>query len=79
LRQGATAVAREARQFAEESVDHPPDATVRAWHGVDDDNAPIEPVRTYLDEVGGTLVEVDGDHLGTLLDRRREVFDWATE
>ena len=51
---------------------------MRAWHGIDDDNAPIEPVREYLDAVGGRLTPAESDHLGTLFDRQRVVFEWAT-
>ncbi|MFD1570992.1 alpha/beta fold hydrolase [Halorubrum laminariae] len=79
LRQGASAVAREARLFAEVSIDRESDGlTVRAWHGFDDENAPIGPVRELLDEVNGTVIPVESDHLGTFLDRQRDIFDWAT-
>jgi len=79
LRRGTEAVAREARWFGEVSIDRPSDgAAVRAWHGIDDDNAPIEPVREYLDAVGGRLTAVESDHLGTLFDRQRVVFEWVT-
>jgi len=78
LRRGTGAVAREARWFGEVSIGRPPRrATVRAWHGTDDDNAPIEPVREHLDGGDGRLTSVESDHLGTLLDRQREVFEWA--
>jgi pimeloyl-ACP methyl ester carboxylesterase len=83
LRQGPAAVTREIRLFADESdrFDAPPSGTpVRAWHGTRDANAPLEPVESFLQDhdADGTLVSTASDHLGTLLDRRREIFEWAS-
>lgn len=77
LRQGAGAIERENRSFGTESVD--PDrisVPVHAWHGTRDGNAPLSPVRSLVDSVGGTLATPESDHLGTLLNRRNDVFGW---
>jgi pimeloyl-ACP methyl ester carboxylesterase len=77
LRQGATAVERETRLFATESINPlPTTIPVRAWHGQRDTNAPAQPVRSFLDDTG-TVVSAESDHLGTLLDRQRDVFEWV--
>lgn len=79
LRQGASAVARENRSFGTDTLDrHGVTAPVRAWHGTRDENAPLSPVREFVDDVGGTLVTPDVDHLGTLLDCRTEMFRWLS-
>ncbi len=77
LRQGATAPARESRLFASESVEPPsPPVPVRAWHGTRDENAPLEPVRSLVADAGGEVTTPDADHLGTLLDCRRDALAW---
>ncbi|WP_435073124.1 alpha/beta fold hydrolase [Halorubrum sp. HHNYT27] len=77
LRQGATAAARENRSFGSEwtGIDRAP-ASVRAWHGTRDENAPLSAVRALTDESDVTLTTTETDHLGTLLDRRGEVLRW---
>ena len=80
LRQGANAPAREARLFASESVTPvPPSVPVRAWHGTRDENAPLGPVRAFVRDAGGELSTPDADHLGTLLDCRREALAWLSD
>ena len=80
LRQGSRAVARESRAFATESVEPGRiDAELRAWHGTRDDNASLSPVRSFVEEAEGTLVTLDADHLGTLLDCRRSLFQWLRD
>jgi len=77
FRQGAKAAERENRSFATDSIDpatvSPP---VRAWHGTRDENTPLSPVRTFIDGTDGTLITPETDHLGTLLDCKRDVFRW---
>lgn len=75
LRTGARAPARENRLFAAEAVDAP-DASLRAWHGSRDDNAPIAPVEEFVRGANGALLTLDADHLGTLLDSRRDALAW---
>lgn len=78
LTQGASAVARENRTFAEESVlDGDAPADLRAWHGTDDRNASLAEVESFADEHDATLETPPGDHLGTLLDCRGAVLSWA--
>lgn len=73
----ASAVERESRSFATESVDPGRlDRPVRAWHGTRDDNAPIAPVEEFVDDCGGTLTTADADHLGTLLDHGADALRW---
>jgi hypothetical protein len=80
LRQSSRAVARESQSFATESIEPSQvDADLRAWHGTRDDNASLAPVRSFVQETEGTLVTVDADHLGTLLDCRRSLFQWIRE
>ena len=77
LRQGASAVARENRVFATRSVD--PDAVdvpLRAWHGQADTNAPIDPVRRFVEQADGDLVSTGVDHLGTLLQVDQSLLEW---
>lgn len=83
LRQGPAAVTRETRMFADDAgpFDSPPsNIPIRAWHGTRDSNTPLEPVRSFLRGHGadGTVVTVDDDHLGTLLARQRDIFEWVT-
>ena len=77
LRQGAAAIERENRSFATESVDPAGVSTpVRAWHGTNDRNTPPSPIRRFVRDAGGTLTTAETDHLGTLLDHRRDVLRW---
>jgi pimeloyl-ACP methyl ester carboxylesterase len=79
LRKGAKAVARENRSFATGSIDPARlSVPIRAWHGTRDDNAPLSPVRTLMEDAEGTLISSDTDHLGTLLERQRDVLGWLT-
>lgn len=77
IRQGAGAATRETRSFATEALElDRVSAPVRAWHGTADENTAIEPVESLVQALDGTLETCDTDHLGTLLDRRREIFRW---
>ncbi|MFC7323973.1 alpha/beta fold hydrolase [Halorubrum rutilum] len=78
LRQGAAAVARENHSFGDEwsGLDRAP-VPVRAWHGTRDENAPLSAVRALADESGVGLTTAETDHLGTLLDHRRELLRWV--
>jgi pimeloyl-ACP methyl ester carboxylesterase len=78
LRQGAAAIARENRWFGSEwpGIGRQ-SATVRAWHGTGDENAPPSAVREFATDGDATLVTSESDHLGTLLDRRSEVLRWV--
>lgn len=79
LRQGAAAIERENRLFATESVDPASlSLPVRAWHGTRDRNTPPSPVRRFVRDSGGTVTTAGTDHLGTLLDSRRDVLRWLT-
>lgn len=74
----ASAVERESRSFATESVDPGRlDLPVRAWHGTRDDNAPLPPIEEFVDGRGGTLTTADADHLGTLLDCGADALRWV--
>lgn len=80
LRQGPRAVVRETRMFADSAIDSPPsNVPVRAWHGTRDTNTPGKPVQSFLDDIDGTFVPIQNDHLGTFLTCRRGVFEWITE
>ncbi|PAU83681.1 alpha/beta hydrolase [Halorubrum salipaludis] len=80
LDRGARAVERENRSFASATLDpNPSGVPLRAWHGTGDENTPLPPVRSLVQESGGTLETVDADHLGTLLDRRRAALEWVGE
>ena len=77
LRPGARAPVRESRLFASETVRPvPSEVSLRAWHGVRDGNAPLAPVRAFVRDAGGEVTTLDADHLGTLLDCRRDAFSW---
>lgn len=77
LRPGARTPVRESRLFASESVGSvPSEVSVRAWHGVRDGNAPLDPVRAFVRDAGGEVTTLDADHLGTLLDCRRDALSW---
>jgi pimeloyl-ACP methyl ester carboxylesterase len=77
LRQNAKAVARENRSLARASFD-PDEVTVplQAYHGTEDSNTPIGPVRTLVSQTEGELVSAESDHLGTLLERKAEILEW---
>ncbi|ELZ44266.1 alpha/beta hydrolase fold protein [Halorubrum coriense DSM 10284] len=69
LDRGARAVERENRTFASASFGpDTPDLPLRAWHGTADENAPLSPVRSFVRETDGTL-----------LDRRRAALEWADD
>jgi pimeloyl-ACP methyl ester carboxylesterase len=77
LQQGARAAAREFRRDDGAVIDaEPVDAPLRAWHGQDDENVPLAPVRAFVTAAGGELTVLDADHLGTLLDARGAALDW---
>jgi pimeloyl-ACP methyl ester carboxylesterase len=79
LQQGAKAVERENRSFAGESIPQSQlPAPIHAWHGVQDENTSLPPVREFIDNTTGTLVTGETDHLGTLLDYQRDVFKWLS-
>ncbi|WP_049888044.1 MULTISPECIES: alpha/beta fold hydrolase [unclassified Natrinema] len=74
LSAGPSGAVRESRTLATAWSPSLPDGGVTVWHGVDDENAPIDPVRTaYEDRSAVTLNEVDDDHLGTLCSVRDDV------
>lgn len=82
LRQDARAPVRELRGLAAatgsaETVSAARSVPIRAWHGTADTNAPLPPLRRTVRELGGTVETVDADHLGTVLDCRREALAWA--
>ncbi|EMA60496.1 alpha/beta hydrolase fold protein [Halorubrum distributum JCM 13561] len=78
LDRGARAVERENRAFASASLDADSvGVPVRAWHGTTDENTPLSPVRSLIDELDGTFETVEADHLGTLLDRRAAALEWV--
>ncbi|WP_248897007.1 alpha/beta fold hydrolase [Haloplanus halobius] len=79
LRQGARAVARENRSFATDALEpRRLSLPVHAWHGTQDTNTPLSPVRAVMHDVDGRLSTTETDHLGTLLDCRRDVFEWLS-
>ena len=76
LRQSARASVRELRVSATAEAFDLPDTTLRAWHGTTDDNAPLDPVRELVTEVGGECTTVSADHLGTLLECQHDAIAW---
>lgn len=77
LAQGARATAREFRQDDATAVDADAvNVPLRAWHGRDDENVPLAAVREFVTAADGELTVLDADHLGTLLDARRDALDW---
>lgn len=69
---------RESRLLATDWSPPLPDGDVTVWHGIEDENVPIGPVRTaYEDRPAVALREVDDDHLGTLCSVRDEVVGLA--
>lgn len=80
LRQGARASARESRWAARRTLDSAGlDAPIRAWHGIEDTNTALAPLCALVMDVGGEVRTDDGDHLGTLLNRRWEALEWFAE
>lgn len=78
LSAGPSGAVRESSALATDWSLPLPDGNVTVWHGVDDENAPIGPVRTaYGDRPNVTLREVDDDHLGTLCSVRDPVVGLA--
>ncbi|WP_126663782.1 alpha/beta hydrolase [Haloterrigena salifodinae] len=78
LSSGPSGAVRESRTLAADWSLPMPDGDVTVWHGIDDENAPIGPVRTtYEDRPSVTRCEVDDDHLGTLCSVRNEVVSLA--
>ncbi|OLZ42211.1 alpha/beta hydrolase [Natrinema saccharevitans] len=78
LSAGPSGAVRESRTLAAHWSPSLPDGGVTVWHGVDDQNAPIGPVRTaYEGRSAVTLREVDDDHLGTLCSVRDDVVGLA--
>jgi pimeloyl-ACP methyl ester carboxylesterase len=79
IQQDAKAIARENRLFASDSIQTQQlSVSVRAWHGTQDENAPLSPVQAFMTDVEGTLVSSETDHLGTLLEHQRDVFRWLS-
>jgi pimeloyl-ACP methyl ester carboxylesterase len=76
LAQDARAPARENRLFAARRLDSRPAVPLRAWHGTRDENTPLAPLQTFVRAAAGTVTTHDADHLGTLLDCRREALSW---
>lgn len=77
LRQGARAPARESRLAATTALDATRlDIPIRAWHGTGDENAPLDPLETFVVNVDGEVTVRDRDHLGTVLDCRRDALEW---
>lgn len=77
LAQGARATAREFRRDDAAAVDASAvGVPLRAWHGRDDGNVPLEAVEAFVAAADGSLRILDTDHLGTLLDARSEALGW---
>ncbi len=79
LQQGAHAPVRELRSAATTQPFDLPDTALRVWHGTADENAPLDPVRNLVTEVGGECTSVDADHLGTLLECRPDAIAWLSQ
>lgn len=76
FRQGPSAAVRESRLFAE-SEPFVPDAIIKAWHGIDDGNAPLAGVERLIERApDATLERVEADHFGTFLDARDDALRW---
>jgi pimeloyl-ACP methyl ester carboxylesterase len=75
---GPSAAIRENRLFAK-ATPFGPDATIGAWHGTDDANAPLAAVKRLVEHApNATLERVGGDHLGAFLDTRGDALSWLT-
>lgn len=71
---GTEGAVRESELLAGEWSLPTPRAPVRAWHGRDDDNVPMDPVRSRLEPLPPvSLTELETDHLQTLLSAREAV------
>lgn len=76
----ASGPVRETRILAGDWDLRPVDVPTTVFHGLSDGNVPVGPVRDYWsDRDGVTVREVDSDHLGSLLDARRDVLATAIE
>jgi pimeloyl-ACP methyl ester carboxylesterase len=79
LSQGAKAIQRENRLFATNSLSwRQLSIPIQAWHGTKDKNTPLSPVEAFVENTGGTLITSQTDHLGTLLDSKRDVLNWLS-
>ena len=75
---GPSAAIRENRLFAK-ATPFVPDATIGAWHGTDDANAPLVAVERLVEHApNATLERVGGDHLSAFLDTRGDALSWLT-
>lgn len=71
---GPTGAVRESQLFANDWSLPQPDTPVRVWHGVEDQNVSIDPVRNAYDALPNvSLSEIETDHLETLLATREPV------
>jgi pimeloyl-ACP methyl ester carboxylesterase len=76
-RRNTRATAREFRAAATSGIGTlRPAPPVCAWHGTRDGNVPLDHVRAFVDDAGGELRTLDADHLGALLDCRRDALAW---
>jgi pimeloyl-ACP methyl ester carboxylesterase len=74
LEHGPAGTVRESRLFADDWTLPVPDTPVCVWHGVNDENVSIGPVRDEYDDLPDvSLSEIETDHLGTLLSTRESV------
>lgn len=80
LADGPSGAVRESRLLAGDwSLPDPaPAVETTVWHGTDDENVPLEPVRdVYGDRDDGSFETVKNDHLGTLISVRSAVVELA--
>lgn len=79
LEHGPAGAVRESQLFADDWTLPSPDTPVRIWHGVEDQNVSIDPVREAYDDLPDvSLSEMETDHLETLLTTREPVIRLAT-
>ncbi|MBS3761292.1 MAG: alpha/beta hydrolase, partial [Halodesulfurarchaeum sp.] len=77
FRQNAKAVARENRSFTEGVLPQEQMAVpIRAWHGAEDTNTPIESVDKFIERNEGELITTKSDHFGTLLECKQAILHW---
>lgn len=77
FQQGIGAVTRESRMAAMAAFNPKPSRTpIRAWHGRADENAPLRSLLTFAENTGCRVKAGNSDHLGTVLDYRREILEW---
>lgn len=75
---GASGAVRESRHLADGWSLPTPDVPVRVWHGTDDENVLIDPVKATWDGLAGvSFADVEADHLGSLLAVRDDVVGLA--